>query len=64
MTTANPAAYQPVSNQSIVAIDTTNDNILRLTYLTTGVLQFSGPAASTVAGHNLDIPCQKIRLTD
>lgn len=64
MTTANPAAYQPLNTQSLTAWDTATNLPVRLAYLTTGILQFIGPVANTAAGHNLDIPCQQIRLSD
>jgi hypothetical protein len=64
ITNAAAAAYQPASIQSLTAWDTTTNLPVRLTWTTTGVLQFIGPVANTAAAHNLDIPVQRIHLTN
>jgi hypothetical protein len=62
VTTAAPAAYRPVSAQSITGWDLTNDLPVRFNWLATGALQFHGPVANTAAGHNIDIPVQRVNL--
>lgn len=63
MDTAAPAAYQPTHTNSLIAIDTTTNLVVRLAWGTNGILQFIGPVANTAATHILDIPVQRIHLT-
>jgi hypothetical protein len=64
MTTAAAAAYQPTHTQSLTGWDTTTNLAVRLNWQTGGILQFSGPVANTAAGHIIDIPAQRVHLTD
>lgn len=64
ITNAAAAAYQPAHIQSLIGLDTTTNLMVRLAWTGGGVLQFIGPLANTAAGNTLDIPVQRIHLTD
>lgn len=64
ITTAAPAAYRPVSPQSLIGLDVTTNLAVRLSWGTNGILLFQGPVANTAVGNNIDIPAQRFHLTD
>lgn len=62
ITTAIPAAYRPVSTQSLHAVNLTGNVYVRFFIGSGGQLSFGGPLASVAAGNILDIPPQLVNL--